>query len=145
MSKEMNVNYSVDVCEDAEFIGIVFYLSGDRIISTFAFLQAVATKSFVVYSLEAEAPKDVCNRIQKYCGRGFCLLEPHTFDGDFDELTQQSEIPLYRIERQDYLDDDGERRIATKEVWRQSSKNIDTFNLQEAFISGVHMQCEELH
>ena len=140
----MSVNFSVDVREDDEFIGIVFYLSGDRIISTFAFLQAVATRTFVVYSLEGEAPKDVCNRIQKYCGRGFCLLEPHTFDGDFDELTQQSEIPLHRVEHQDYLDDDGEPQTATKEFWRRPPKNIDTFNLQEAFLSEVHMQCEEL-
>lgn len=141
----MNVNYSVDVCEDAEFIGIVFYLSGDRIISTFAFLQAVATRTFVAYSLAGDAPKHVCNHIQKYCARGFTLLEPVTFDGDFDELTEQSEIPLHRIERTDYLDDDGELQTAFTEFWRQPSKNIDTFSLQEAFVNEVFKQSKELH
>ena len=141
----MHVNYSVDACEDAEFIGIIFFLLGDRIISTFAFLQAVATRTFVVYSLHAEARKDVCNRIQKYCARGFCLLEPHTFDGDFDELTQQCEVPLHRIERKDYLDEDGEPQTAWTEFWRRAPKNIDTFNLQEAFVNQVYTQSEEYH
>ena len=144
ISKEMNVNSSVDKCEDAEFIGIVFYLSGDRIISTFAFLQAVATRTFVVYSMDGEAPKDVCTRIQKYSERGFRLLEPHTFDGDFDELTRQSEIPLYRAECQDYLDDDGEPQTAFKQFWRRVPRNIDTFNLQDAFVREVCTQCEDL-
>jgi hypothetical protein len=80
---------------------------GDKIVSTFSFLQALATKSFIVYSLYARSPKHLCTRITKYCNRGFNLLEPIDFDGDFDSLMAQEEIPLYRVEHQQYIDDDG--------------------------------------
>ena len=38
---------------------------GDKVLSTFAFLQALATRSFIIYSLHAESPKHLCTRIEK--------------------------------------------------------------------------------
>ena len=104
-------------------------------------MQAIATKSFIVYSLHAQSPKHLCTRIEKYCNRGFNLLEPDDFDGDFGSLMAQEEVPLYRVEHQQYIDDDGEIRIATKEWRRGLLENIDTFRLQEKF---MHMVCPQL-
>lgn len=95
----------------------------------------MATKSFIVYSLHAETRKDVCNRISKYCRRGFKFLEPRRFDGNFDYMMKQVEIPLYRIEHRHIIDEDGEVQAAVMEYWRQPSRNIDTYQLQEAFIA----------
>ncbi|CAF1023470.1 unnamed protein product [Adineta steineri] len=122
-------NFDMDISQVA--------FTGDRIISTFAFLQALATKSFIVYSLHAETSKNVCNRIAKYCKRGFTLLEPINFDGSFDMLMKQLDIPLYRIEYQDFTDDDGEVQFMTTEYWRGYARNIDTFQLQEGFIAAA--------
>lgn len=114
---------------------------GHKIVSTFPFLQALATKSFIVYSLHGRSPKHLCTRIAKYCNRGFKLLQPINFDGDFDSLMAQEEIPLYRTEHQQYIDDDGEIQIATKEICQGFPYNIDTFRLQEKF---MHMVCPQL-
>jgi hypothetical protein len=104
-------------------------------------LQALATRSFIVYTLHAESPKHLCTRITKYCGRGFDLLLPINFDGDFESMMAQEETPPYRVEHQQYIDDDGEIQIATKEFYRVFARNVDTFRLQEKFMS---MVCPEL-
>ena len=114
---------------------------GDKIISIFPFLQALATRSFIVYTLHAESPKHLCSRIAKYYNRGFDLLVPIDFDGDFESMMAQEETPLYRVEHQQYIDDDGEIQIATKEFYRVSAHNVDTFRLQEKFMS---MVCPQL-
>jgi hypothetical protein len=116
-------------------------IAGNRIVSTFAFLQALATKSFIAYTLYARSPRHLCTRIEKYCKRGFKLLEPINFDGNFDLLMSQEEIPLYRVEQRQYIDDDGEIQIVQKEYRRPFLGNIDTFHLQEKFIN---MVCPEL-
>ena len=110
---------------------------GDKIVSTFPFLQALATRSFIVYSLHAESPKHLCTRIAKYRKRGFNLLVPVDFDGDFESMMAQEETPIYRVEHQQYIDDDGEIHIAIKEFYRVFARNIDTFRLQEKFMSIV--------
>jgi len=143
-------NFDMDICQVAftgkslyfftyVFIIYVTFL-GDKIVSTFPFLQALATKSFIVYSLHARSPKHLCTRITKYCNRGFNLLEPVDFDGDFDALLAQEEIPLYRVEHHQYIDDDGEIQLATKEFHRSFINNVDTFRLQEKFINMVCLQ-----
>ncbi len=114
---------------------------GDKIISTFPFLQALGTRSFIVYTLHAESPKHLCTRIAKYCNRGVDLLVPINFDGNFESMMAQEETPLYRVEHQQYIDDDGEIEIATKEFYRVSARNVDTFRLQEKFMS---MVCPQL-
>ncbi|CAM2728350.1 unnamed protein product [Rotaria socialis] len=127
-------NFDMDICQVA--------YTGNKIICTFAFMQAMATKSFITYSLHGETSKNVCTRIAKYCRRGFTLLEPIKFDGDFESLMKQDEMPLYRAEHREFIGDDGELQIATMEYWRRPEHNIDTFQLQEAFIADFcpHMQ-----
>ncbi|CAF1566950.1 unnamed protein product [Adineta ricciae] len=143
-------NFDMDICQVAfngKYIHISerflkhTYILGHRIVSTFAFLQALATKSFISYTLYARSPKHLCDRIQKYCNRGFKLLEPVDFDGNFDELMAQEEIPPYRIEQHQYIDDDGDIQTVQKEFRRPFLDNIDTFQLQEKFID---MICPEL-
>jgi hypothetical protein len=114
---------------------------GDKIVSTFPFLQALATRSFIVYTLHAESPKHLCARIAKYCNRGFDLLVPINFDGDFQSMIIQEETPLYRVEHQHHIDDDGESRITIKEFYRIFVRNVDTFRLQEKFML---MVCPQL-
>ena len=80
-------------------------------------------------------------RIAKYCDRGFHLLEPSGFDGDFNALMAQEETPQYRVEHEYYVDDEGEIRFVTKEFFRTLPRNMDTFQLQEKFLS---MVCPEL-
>lgn len=110
---------------------------GHTILCTFGFMQAMATKSFIVYSLHAKISKNVCNGIYKYCRRGFKFLEPYIFDGNFGALMMQDEIPLYRVEYRDIIDEYGECQVAITEYWRQPARNIDTFQLQEAFLTSV--------
>ncbi|CAF2060453.1 unnamed protein product [Rotaria magnacalcarata] len=130
-------NFDMDICQ----VGFTAYeILGDKIVSTFPFLEALATKSFVVYSLHAQSPKSVCARIAKYCSRGFYHLEPIGFDGDFNSLMAQEEIPLYRVENLQYIDDDSKIRHATKEFHQSFADNIDTFRLQEKFIHMVYPQ-----
>lgn len=104
-------------------------------------MEALATKSFIVYTLHAHTPKHISTRIAKYCNRGFDLLQPVDFDGDFDSLMAQEEIPFYRVERDQYINDDGETQVVTREFRREFIDNVDTFQLQEKFISIV---CPEL-
>ena len=104
-------------------------------------MQALATRSFIVYTLHAESPKHLCTRIAKYCNRGFDLLVPMDFDGDFESMIAQEEIPFYRVEEQQYINDDGEIYIARREFYRIFAPNIDTFRLQEKFMS---MVCPQL-
>ncbi|CAF1507444.1 unnamed protein product [Adineta ricciae] len=112
--------FDIDICQVA--------YTGKQIICTFAFLQAIATKSFVVYSLHGAIRKDVCIRIDKYNKRGFSLLEPRNFDGNFTHLINQTLTPLYRIEHQEIINDDGEvqslNRIDYKLIWFTSSLAI---------------------
>ncbi|CAF4155784.1 unnamed protein product [Rotaria magnacalcarata] len=62
---------------------------------------------------------------------------PINFDGDFELMMAQEETPLYRVEHHQYINDDGDIQIATKEFYRVSAHNVDTFRLQEKFMSFV--------
>ncbi|CAF1132006.1 unnamed protein product [Rotaria sordida] len=62
------------------------------------------------------------------------------FDGDFAMLMKQDDIPLYRIERRDYIDEDGELQSAIAEHWQHPEHNIDTFQIQEAFLATIFPQ-----
>ncbi|CAF1687666.1 unnamed protein product, partial [Adineta ricciae] len=120
-------SFDIDLCQ-------VGY-TGKQLVSTFAFLQAVATKSFIVYSLHGGITKNVFIRIEKYSKRGFTLLEPTNFDGNFTLIMKKPIIPLYRVEHRNFIDDDGEIQTETVEYWRQPARNVDTFNIQERFIA----------
>ena len=79
----------------------------------------------------------MCIRIQKYCNRGFKLIVPFNFDGDFDRLMSQELIPLYSVREFYYIDDDGEMQFATQETCLVHLPIVDTFRLQEEFIKSV--------
>jgi len=49
----------------------------------------------------------------QYCAWGFHLLEPINFDGDFEILMKQNDIPSYRFKEHEYIDGEGEIQIAT--------------------------------
>jgi hypothetical protein len=115
--------------------------SGNKIISTFPFLPALATRSFIVYTLHANSPTHLCTRVTKYCNIGFDLLSPINFDGNFESIMTQEATPLYRIEHQHYIDEDGKIHVATKTYCRPFVHNVDTFRLQEKFMS---MVCPQL-
>jgi hypothetical protein len=68
-------------------------------------------------------------------------LEPIGFDGNFNSLMAQEETPLYRVEHEHYVDEEGEIQYVTKEFRRTIPRNVDTFQLQERFLA---MVCPEL-
>ena len=49
----------------------------------------------------------------------------------------QEEIPIYRIEHDNFMDEDDEIRIITREFVRLPQFNVDTYQVQEAFIDIV--------
>ena len=115
----------------------MLHLLGQALLSTLPFIEAMTTKTFIMYTLDGEISKNSCVRIRKFCNRGFGFLAPYNFDGNFDELMSQEYLPEYRIEDFHYIDDDGEVRVATKEVYLRHEPNVDTFRLQEKFILTV--------
>ncbi|CAF0877870.1 unnamed protein product [Adineta ricciae] len=130
--QDINLIYYINSLSDFEVT-----VQRDKIISTFPFLQALATRSFIVYNLYGESPKHLCTRISKYCNRGFDLLLPIGFDGDLKSMMKQEDIPFYRIESKKYIDDEGEVHTSTTETYRGFMYNVDTFRLQEKFMLNV--------
>ena len=53
---------------------------------------------------------------------------------------KKPEIPLYHVERRDYINADGQLQSIVHEHWRQSERNIDTFQVQEAFLATISSQ-----
>jgi hypothetical protein len=110
---------------------------GDKIVCTFGFLESLASRSFILYTLHERSAKHHCIRVQKYCNRGFDLLEPKLFDNCFANLMKQTEIPIYRIEQYQFVNGDGELQTATREYYRANVENIDMYHLQESFINSI--------
>ena len=59
---------------------------------------------------------------------------PIEFDGEFTSLMAQDDTPIYRIEHDNFMDEDGEIRIITREFVRLPQFNVDTYQVQEAFM-----------
>ncbi|CAF1461479.1 unnamed protein product [Adineta ricciae] len=97
----------------------------DKIVSTFPCLQALATQSFMAYTLHPESPKHLCTRIGKYYDRGFDLLLPIGFDGDLESMMEEEEIPLYRFEYTKYTNDEGEIYAVTRECYQSFARNVE--------------------
>ena len=49
----------------------------------------------------------------------------------------QEDTPIYRIEHDNFMDEDGEIRIITREFVRLPQFNVDTYQVQEAFMDIV--------
>lgn len=100
-------------------------------------MESLATKSFILYNLHGRSPKHHCTRVQRYCNRGFDFLEPKLFDGSFNHLMAEEEIPIYRTEKYQYVDDDGELQTAIVEIYRGNMENVDTYQLQDLFMTAT--------
>lgn len=115
---------------------------GNRLLCTFAFLQALATKSFMCYTMHGKMDKSICNRIARYCQRGFTFLQSVACDSlsymDImastvtEDRTQQTRV---------IVNDDGDVQTVTMITYarRLPFPNVDTYRLQEDFIK--RMKC----
>ncbi|CAF1131124.1 unnamed protein product [Adineta ricciae] len=114
--------------------------TGSQVVCTFAFLQAIATKSFICYTLYEDMTKCVYNRINRYCQRGFVFLEPQSFNtACYSDVMVKTVFDTKTVETRQILDDDGEFQTAT--ITREPSIlpffNVDPCFLQEAFIKQI--------
>ncbi|CAF0869286.1 unnamed protein product [Adineta steineri] len=114
--------------------------TGTRLFCTFAFLQAIATKSFICYTMHATMMKNICERIIRYCHRGFIFLESHDFDDTlYGDIMNNDDLEENRVETKEIIDDDGEVQIMTTTygTHRWPLPTIDSYLLQEAFIKRI--------
>ncbi|CAF1185724.1 unnamed protein product [Adineta steineri] len=89
-------------------------LKGSQLLYTFAFLHAVATKSFIFYTMHANMEKSICNRIIRYCQRRFTFLEPYEFESLlYIDIMNGTILEESREETREIMDEDGEIQIAT--------------------------------
>ncbi|CAF4109602.1 unnamed protein product [Adineta steineri] len=118
-------------------------LKGSQLLCTFAFLQAVATKSFICYTMHANMEKSICNRIIRYCQRGFTFLEPYEFDSLlYIDIMNGTILEESREETREIMDEDGEIQIVTTTYYPRKwpLPNIDTYQLQENFMKQISSQ-----
>ncbi|CAF3472888.1 unnamed protein product [Rotaria sp. Silwood1] len=116
------------------------FLTGSRVFCTFAFLQAIATKSFICYTMHANMVKSIYDRIIRYYRRGFIFLEPQDFDDTlYNGIMSSIDFEEKREETREIIDDDGEIQIitATYQPRQWPLPNVDTHRLQEAFIKRI--------
>ncbi len=119
------------------------FLTGSHVLCTFAFLQAIATKSFICYTVHGDMHKSICNRIIRYCGRGFIFLEPKQFDNLlYIDIMACSILEEKTEETREMVNDDGETQIFTVTHYPRCwpSPNVDPYRLQETFIKQICSQ-----
>ena len=115
-------------------------LIGTHILCTFAFLQAVATKSFVCYTMHGDMDRSIYDRIGRYCQRGFVFLEPRQFDYRLYIDIMAHTIPEdIVVESRQIMNDDGEidTVVITYQPRRLPFPNVDTYQLQETFTGKI--------
>ncbi len=125
---------------------LTMFLTGSSIFCTFAFLQAIATNSFICYTMHAEMDKSICNRIIRYCQRGFVFLEPQKFDNVlYIDIMARTVLEEKKEETREIMNDDGE--IQTITITYQPRQwpypNIDSHRLQGTFIKRISSQKPE--
>lgn len=103
----------------------------------------MATKSFICYTMHGEMSKSICDRIIRYCHRGFIYLEPTEFDDRLYIDIMAS--PLFNEreeESREIMNDDGEIQIITITYHSRylPFTNVDTHQLQEMFIARIRSQ-----
>lgn len=122
---------------------LVMFSLGSHVVCTFAFLQAIATTSFMCYSMHGAMGKSVCNRIIRYCERGFIFLEPQEFDdGFYSDIMAGIVLEEKKEEVKEIVDDDGDIQIITiaYEPHRWPLPNVDPHLLQENFIERIRSE-----
>ena len=117
---------------------------GSQVLCTFAFLQAIATKSFICYTLHEDIDKTIYNRINRYCKRGFIFLEPQQFnDLSYFHIMLKTVVEMKTEQRRQIVNSNGEKIEATviiSEPRRVPFLNVDTYLLQEVFIKQIQSQ-----
>ena len=114
--------------------------TGSHVLCTFAFLQAVATKSFVCYTMHGDMDRSIYDRIVRYSQRGFVFLQPTPFDNQLYANIMVHTVSEDIVEEsRQIMNDDGEidTVIITYHPRRLPFPNIDTHRLQETFISRI--------
>ena len=119
------------------------YSTGSHVLCTFAFLQAVATKSFVSYTMHEDMDRSIYDRIVRYSQRGFVFLEPTQFDDQLYANIIAHTVSEDTVEEsRQIMNDDGEidtvvityhpRRLPFPNVHQQNSLTrvrVDRSNL----------------
>ena len=87
--------------------------------------------------------KSICERIIRYCRRGFTFLEPQDFDDTlYTDIMGKTHSEETREETKEMMDIDGEIQVVTVTYrpcqWPLPS--IDAYQLQEAFIKRIDVQ-----
>ena len=119
------------------------FLTGTRILCAFAFLQAIATSSFICYTMHGSMEKSICNRIIRYCQRGFVFLEPQEFDNVlYSDIMADTVLEEKAEETRETMNDDGEIQTVTTtyEPRQRPFPNVDPHRLQETFIKRICSQ-----
>lgn len=123
-------------------IFVVFPI-GSNIVCTFGFLQAISTKSFLCYTMHSTMSKSICNRIIRYCQRGFVFLESQCFnDSWYSDIMSGDVLEEVKEETKEIIDADGEFHTVTITYTPRKTPlpNVDTYELQEKFIKRIVSQ-----
>ncbi|CAF3478219.1 unnamed protein product [Rotaria socialis] len=114
--------------------------TGSHVFCTIAFLQAIATNSFICYTMHGDMERSICERIIRYCQRGFVFLEPQEFDNAlYIDIMARNVLKEKREETREIMNDDGEIQIITitYEPRQFPYPNVDSHRLQETFIEQI--------
>lgn len=107
---------------------------------TFPFLQAMATQTFLCYTMHSTMNKSIAKRIIRYCERGFTFLEPIRFDDAYYHgiMSDDSCVEQPQITRE-ILNQDEEFETVTITYYPRSLPlpNVDTYRIQEQFIQRI--------
>ncbi len=93
--------------------------------------------------MHGDMEKSICNRIIRYCQRGFVFLEPHEFDSLlYVDSLDSTVIEENREETREIRDEDHEIRIVTITYHPRKwpFPNVDTYQLQENFMKQICSQ-----
>ncbi len=93
--------------------------------------------------MHRDMDKSICNRIIRYCQRGFVFLEPREFDCLlYVDILDGTVLEEKREETREIMDDNGDIQIitATYHPRKWPFPNVDTYQLQENFMKQICSQ-----
>lgn len=93
--------------------------------------------------MHATMAKSICNRIVRYCQRGFVFLEPQDFDNVlYIDIMAKTILEENREETKEIITEDGEIQTVTViyEPHKRPLLNVDPHRLQETFIQQITSQ-----
>ena len=84
--------------------------------------------------------KSICNRIARYCQRGFAFLESVAFDSQsYVDIMASNVMEEQTEQTREIVNDDGDVQTVTMISYarRLPFPNVDTYRLQEDFIKRI--------